>query len=303
MYWSNTMGPSHQCHMGVSWLLPWGHTVPNRHHHTGAVNHPFPGGSLRRHGKALSRYGIFFNSAKSGHWVQMGLWTDCCVDTPLSGPPSHPGRHGPDATTLVDEGENWPYAYIRMNNAMTHAPLSSEGHIGTMTGNLPSQNTCSHLHQLCMWQLLQCRSWVVCPDGLNGGLEPLMFNFKELPLWNRANVGESSRDPSMMDVDLGYMVCMASTWAEDPLGMSSRGTMEQPPLASLATLPLHCNTLPPGHKLCHHPWDPCPNREFPSIGENRTHHPHPSGNSPTPPGGLGTAAADISYSPSPCFLA
>ena len=127
-----------------------------------------------------------------------------------------------------------------MNNALAHVPLSSEGHIGIMTSDLPSWNTCSCLHQLYMWQLLQCGSQVVCLDGLNGGLEPLMFNFKELPLWNMANVGESSRDQSMMDVDLDETVCAASpsTKVEDPLSLSSRGTMEQPPLASLSlTIP------------------------------------------------------------------
>ena len=96
-----------------------------------------------------------------------------------------------------------------MNDAVAHALLSSEGHIGIMTGNLPSQNACGHLHQLCVWQLLQCRSWVVCPDGLNGGLKPLMFDFKELPFWNVASMGESSRDPSLMDVDLDDAVCTA----------------------------------------------------------------------------------------------
>ena len=107
---------------------------------------------------------------------------------------------------LADKGADWPYVYIRMNDAMAHVPLS----IGIMTGDLPSQNTCGHLCQLCVWQLLQCRSQVVCPDGLNGGLEALVFNFKELPLWNVASVGEFSRDASMMDVDLGNMVHTAS---------------------------------------------------------------------------------------------
>ena len=138
---------------------------------------------------------------------------------------------------LADEGANWPYAYIRMNDAMAHMLLSSKGHIGIMTSDLPSWNACGCLNQLCMWQLLQCGGQVVCPDGLNGGLEPLIFNFKELPLCNAANVGESSRDPSMMGVDLGNAVCMASpsTQVEDPLGLSSRRMIEQLPLASLAT--------------------------------------------------------------------
>ena len=111
---------------------------------------------------------------------------------------------------LLDEGAHWPYAYIRMNDAMAHMLLSSVWHIGTMTGDLPSQNACGHLHQLCVQQLLQCRGWVVCLDGLNGELESLVFNFKELPLWNVANMGESSRDPSMIDVDLGDVVHTAS---------------------------------------------------------------------------------------------
>ena len=70
---------------------------------------------------------------------------------------------------LVDEGANWPYAYIRMNDAVAHMLLSSVGHIGVMTSDLPSQNACGCLHQICMWQLLQCEGHVVWPDGLNGG--------------------------------------------------------------------------------------------------------------------------------------
>ena len=129
----------------------------------------------------------------------------------------------------ADEGANWPYAYARMNDIMAHMPLSGKRHIGIMTSDLPSWNACSHLHQLCVWWLLQCRGQVVCPDGLNGGLEPLMFNFKEIPLWNVASTGESSQDPSMMDVDLGNAVHAASpsAKAEDPLGLNFRGTLEE----------------------------------------------------------------------------
>ena len=137
---------------------------------------------------------------------------------------------------LANEGADWPYAYIRMNDAVAHMLLSSIGHIGVMTGDLPSQSTCGHLHQIHMWQLLQCGGQVVCPDGLNGGLEPLVFNFKELPLWNVADMARSSKDPSMMDVDLGNAIHVASssTQMDDCLGLTSRGTMEQLPLVSLA---------------------------------------------------------------------
>ena len=74
---------------------------------------------------------------------------------------------------LVDEGTDWTYAYTRMNDAVVQALLSSVGNIGVMTGDLLSQNTCSHLHQIHMWKLLQCRGCVVFPDGLNEDWNPL----------------------------------------------------------------------------------------------------------------------------------
>ena len=178
----------------------------------------------------------------------MGFWTDHHVDAPPPGPPSHTGSCSSEDTAIVDEHADWPYAYIRMNDAMTHMLLSSVGHIGVMTSDLPSWNACGCLHYIWMWKLLQCGGQVVCPDGLNGGLEPTMFNFKELPLWNMADAAKSSRDPSMIDVDLGDVICVASssTQTEDPLGLSSGGTVEQLPLVSLATSHAPLQYLTPG---------------------------------------------------------
>ena len=111
---------------------------------------------------------------------------------------------------LAGEGTDWPYAYIRMNDVMAWTLLSNTGHISVMTSDLPSQNACGHLHQIHVWQLLQFRGWVVCLDRLNGGLEPLVFNCKDLPLWNMTNMVKSSRDPSMMELDLGNVIHAAS---------------------------------------------------------------------------------------------
>ena len=168
--------------MRVTWLLPHMHMVSSMYHQTGVVDHPFPGSSLGRHGKALSGYGILVNSTESGYLVWAGLQTNCHVDAPPPLLPSHPSGCSLKATATG----RWrcPLAIC--------TPLSSKGHIGIMTSDLPSWNTWGHLHQLLVWQLLQCRSQVVCLDGMNGGLEPLMFNFKELPLWNMANMSESS---------------------------------------------------------------------------------------------------------------
>ena len=103
---------------------------------------------------------------------------------------------------LANKGPNWPYAYVQMNDAMAHAPVSSEGYIGIMTDGMPSTNACGHLDQLQVWKLLQCGNWVVCPEGINGGLKALLFDFKELPLWNVASGDESTWDLPLIEVNL-----------------------------------------------------------------------------------------------------
>ena len=159
------------------------------------------------------------------------------MDAPLPSLPFHSGRGSPKANIIGQQRYHWEYTYARMNDTMAHAPLSSKGNIGIMTGDLPSRNACSHLHQLQVWWLLQCGGWVVCPDGLNGSLKPLLFDFKELPLWSLANVDESAWDPPMTEVDLGNAVpkVSPSTRAEDPHGLNLRGTLEQIQCASPTT--------------------------------------------------------------------
>ena len=85
-----------------------------------------------------------------------------------------------------------------IHDTMAHMPLSSEGHIGIMTDSIPSTNACSHLDQLRVQKLLQCRGQVVCHEGLNGGLKALLFDFKELPLWNLATMDELAQDPPLI---------------------------------------------------------------------------------------------------------
>ena len=84
---------------------------------------------------------------------------------------------------------------------MTNVPLSSQGHLGAMTGGAPGMNTCSCLHQLQIWKLLQWRDWVVFPEGLNRELKALQFDFEELPLWNVAIADEPTQDLPLIEVD------------------------------------------------------------------------------------------------------
>ena len=108
-----------------------------------------------------------------------------------------------------------------MNETVAHMPVSSEGHIGIMTDGIPSANTCGHLDQLQVQKLLQCKGQVVCTEGLNGGLKALLFDFKELPLWNVATADEPAQDLPLIEVILNGMAPEAppSTRAEDPLVM------------------------------------------------------------------------------------
>ena len=55
---------------------------------------------------------------------------------------------------LADKGPNWPYAYTQMNDAMAHAALSSEGHLGVMTDSMPGMKACSCLEQLQVQKFL-----------------------------------------------------------------------------------------------------------------------------------------------------
>ena len=102
---------------------------------------------------------------------------------------------------LVDNGPDWPYTFLQMNNTMSHAPLSSEEHIGLMIDGMPSTNACSWLHQLQVWKLLQHGGQVVFA-GLNGELKAVQLTFQELPPLNATTVDEPTRDLPVIEVDL-----------------------------------------------------------------------------------------------------
>ena len=89
-----------------------------------------------------------------------------------------------------------------MNDAVAHVTLSSKGHIGIMTSGLPSRNASGYLHQLQVWQLLECRGQVVCLQGMDGSLDPLLFDLNELLLWSTANMDEPTQDLPVIGMDL-----------------------------------------------------------------------------------------------------
>ena len=200
---------------------------------------------------------------------------------------------------LADDGPNWLYTFVQMNNTMSHVPLSSEGHISAMTDGMPSTKACGQLHQLQVWKLLQHRGWVVCQEGLNGKFKALQFTFQKLPLWNAATTDKPGWDPPLIELDLSSVqpnsmtttiqaptttLVLAPLWllllnllttSLWPSTNSSRG-----PWSSCSRLPLLSHYLSPGtvcqRESCpQQPWgfttkwnnrgSPRPNQEDPAI--------------------------------------
>ena len=83
----------------------------------------------------------------------------------------------------------------------------------------------SYLVQISVvtWTNCRCGSYynvggqVVCPEGLNGGLKALLFDFEELPLWNAATADEPAQDPPLIKVDLSSMEPATNTTLAPPL--------------------------------------------------------------------------------------
>ena len=83
-------------------------------------------------------------------------------------PPSlHPDSRGGSCklVLLADESMDWPYAFIWLNDVVSHAPLLNEGHVSTMMDDAPGVDACGWLHQLQIHKLLHHEGRVVCPEG------------------------------------------------------------------------------------------------------------------------------------------
>ena len=110
-------------------------------------------------------------------------------------------------TLLIDIGNNWVYAFVQLNEEALHVPLSNEGHISVMIdGVVPSRSTCRHLHKLEVCKLLQCGDQVVCPNGMNGGLEPVLLSLPKLPIWNMDTLSRPVHKPLLLQVDLSHVM-------------------------------------------------------------------------------------------------
>ena len=105
----------------------------------------------------------------------------------------------------MDESADLAYAFVWLNEALSHTPLLSEGHISATMDGAPSADAHGQLHQLQICKLLHHKDMVVCLEGLNGRLEALHFTFQELPLWDAAAPSKPIHKPQLIEVDLSSM--------------------------------------------------------------------------------------------------
>ena len=97
---------------------------------------------------------------------------------------------------------DWAYTSVWLNEAFSHVPLLSEGHVTAMMDGVPSTGACGWLHQLQIHKLLQHQDMVVCLEGLKSEQEALQFTFQELPLWDAAAPSKPTHKPQLIEVDL-----------------------------------------------------------------------------------------------------
>ena len=174
---------------------------------------------------------------------------------------------------LMDGSTKWVWAFIQLNEVLSHAPLSSMGHISTMTDGAPSMDPCSQLHQLQVCKLLQCKDMVVWPEGLNGQKEASQFTFKELPLWDTAAPGEPIHKLQLIALDLSAMQAEGITTTIQTLKLYTSPTSLQQTLLSLLMTALQqstCSSQAPWCDCCR--LCPLPQPLFPSTAHQGISH-------------------------------
>ena len=148
-------------------------------------------------------HGIPSNCPKHCLWIQKDLWPCCSMGTSPKACYSALVEAAHKLMQLVDRSADWVYTFIQLIEALSHTPLSSKDHVSAMMDGTPTADAHSQVQQLQVHKLSQHKDLVVCPDGLNSGVEVSQFTFQELYLRDTANPGEPTYEPQLMEVGLG----------------------------------------------------------------------------------------------------
>ena len=229
------VGTDDKTKMGVTWLLSNGEIFPGVSNHTGTMfSQAMAWGDAKKPWWAMA---FLLITPSIAAWYKrifgfIAVWVH-----PHQAHYTTPADVAQKLVLLMDGSANWVYAFVQLNEVLSHAPLSSVGHISTMTaGQLCSPTHCSQLHQLQVNKLLQCQDLVVCPEGFNSQMEASQFTFKELSLWNATAPSKPASKMQLMAVDLGSAQ-PGDVTAIAPASASQQGMLkEHPPSAALEVL-------------------------------------------------------------------
>ena len=155
--------------------------------------------------KTQAWYDISPNSTRQDHQRREGLQPGSSVSTPAPSLPPLSGWGDMQAHT-TDQHRQWlGICLSQLNEGILHMPLFSEGNISVMVDGVPSTNAWGHLSQLEVHRFLHCGDQVVCPEGLNGELEPMWFTLSEPLVWNTDTLSKPTHEPSLLQVNLSNM--------------------------------------------------------------------------------------------------
>ena len=146
------MGSIHKSQVGFTQLLSSGNVIPGVSSHASTTGHPLHGRGLGRGREASAGYGLHADSTNARCEQIFSL-------TAMWAHPHQAHLHTLEEVAhklllLVDNGPDWPYAFVQMNDTMSHAPLSRDGHISAITDGTLSMNACGQLHQVQVQKLL-----------------------------------------------------------------------------------------------------------------------------------------------------
>ena len=140
--------------LGVPWLLPHAHMVPNMCYDTNWVNHPLRQEPGERFEKARGDIAFLMIAPSTNPEGDQVFSLAVVWAHPCQGCLSTLVEAAQKLMLLADNGPDWPYTFVHMSDTVLHVPLSGNRHIGAMTDSVHSVNTCGWLHQLQVWKLL-----------------------------------------------------------------------------------------------------------------------------------------------------
>ena len=128
-------------------------------------------------------------------------------------------------TAWISSGPNWPYALVPLHKGTCHAPLSKEGHLGTLPQRWAELNPGRQISQLEVCQLLITGTQVVYPMGLNRCKESILTS---LPESLAHGVSLTAGEPTYLEINILQLLAEESDQKVPPIGEVSTIVIARP---------------------------------------------------------------------------